>query len=259
MEFKFNSENHLSNQNLLNYLDLYETEIGSYYLPKNSEKDIVCQAMRKGQLFDKKIIDQCRKLYLSKNNPNAIMIDIGANFAQMSVEFSKFPLLLSSSSHRKPTVYSFEAEPFVYEIALLNIHANNKKERINLFHNAVWNINNLEVCFPEPDFSKMDSWGSFGLEPSLEAGRMIKTITIDSLKFDEEIAFMKIDIQGSDLNALLGSVETIRKHKMPIIFEYEQMFSDKFKNNFQDYVDFVQCIDYRFEKVIENNYVVVSN
>jgi FkbM family methyltransferase len=192
------------------------------------------------------------------------MIDIGANFAQMSIEFSKFPNLLNGSLEsdvENPVVLSWEAEPFVYQVALLNIQTNNKQHLIRLFPNAVWNVDDLEVSFPEPDFLKMDSWGSYGLDPNLnlQGERMIKTVAIDSLKIEQQIAFMKIDIQGSDLNALLGSVETIKRHKMPIIFEFEEMFSSKFKYTFQDYVDFVRNVNYRFEKVIENNYLIVSN
>ena len=34
---------------------------------------------------------------------------------------------------------------------------------------------------------------------------------------------MKIDVQGMDLKVLKGSKKTILKHKMPIIFEYEDI------------------------------------
>ena len=35
---------------------------------------------------------------------------------------------------------------------------------------------------------------------------------------------MKIDVQGWDLKVLEGSVHTIEKNRMPIIFEYENIF-----------------------------------
>jgi Methyltransferase FkbM domain len=61
---------------------------------------------------------------------------------------------------------------------------------------------------------------------------------------------MKVDIQGSDLFALRGAVETIKRHRMPILFEFEQQFQAEFGTSFQDYVDFVNSISYRFEKVV---------
>ena len=60
---------------------------------------------------------------------------------------------------------------------------------------------------------------------------------------------MKVDIQGSDLFALRGAVETIKRHRMPIIFEFYQPFQAEFRTSFQDYVEFVNSISYRFEKV----------
>ena len=72
---------------------------------------------------------------------------------------------------------------------------------------------------------------------------------------------MKMDIQGSDLFALHGAVETIKRHRMPIIFEFYQPFQAEFRTSFQDYVDFVNSISYRFEKVVMEiesiNYLIV--
>jgi hypothetical protein len=45
---------------------------------------------------------------------------------------------------------------------------------------------------------------------------------------------------------------------MPIIFEFEQRFQAEFRTSFQDYVDFVNSISYRFEKTVSNiNYLIV--
>ena len=41
---------------------------------------------------------------------------------------------------------------------------------------------------------------------------------------------MKIDVQGYDLDVLKGSEKTILKHKMPIIFEYEEKFEKNSTN-----------------------------
>lgn len=87
---------------------------------------------------------------------------------------------------------------------------------------------------------------------------MVHTVTIDSMNIQRPIAFIKIDIQGSDLEGLKGARQTITRHRMPIIFEYEEMFASRFSYSFQDYVNYVNSIDYNFEKVIENNYLIVS-
>ena len=47
---------------------------------------------------------------------------------------------------------------------------------------------------------------------------------------------------------------------MPIIFEYEYLFEEELNLSFQEYIDFVQSINYRFERVIMGqNYLIVPN
>ena len=54
------------------------------------------------------------------------------------------------------------------------------------------------------------------------------------------------------------SVTTRTRHRIPIIFEFEQQFQAEFGTSFQDYVDFVNSISYRFEKlVMDINYLIV--
>ena len=56
----------------------------------------------------------------------------------------------------------------------------------------------------------------------------LKAIKIDDINFEKRVSVMKIDVQGYDLDALKGSKKTILKHKMPIIFEYEEKFEKEF-------------------------------
>ena len=93
----------------------------------------------------------------------------------------------------------------------------------------------------------------------LASSSVVKSVTIDSINFDNKpISFMKVDVQGGDLQAMQGAIETIKKHRMPIIFEYESYFEDTFSYCFQDYVDFVESIDYYFAKMImAHNYLIL--
>lgn len=71
---------------------------------------------------------------------------------------------------------------------------------------------------------------------------------------------MKVDVQGSDLFAMEGAKETIRKHKMPILFEFEQQFQQDFNTNFNMYVDFVKSINYKFaETIMGINFLIIPN
>jgi FkbM family methyltransferase len=81
---------------------------------------------------------------------------------------------------------------------------------------------------------------------------------IDDFTFDKKISFMKIDIQGYDLMALKGSIKTILKHKMPIIFEYTPEFSEELKYTFADFETFIDEINYYVVKKIDYyNYLIL--
>ncbi|MEQ1553567.1 MAG: FkbM family methyltransferase, partial [Ferruginibacter sp.] len=157
-----------SNENGLN---LYETPTGKYYLPSNLKKDVVANTIKRGIIFDEHIIDIAKKYIL----PNTSFLDIGANYGQMSVVLSKF---IESVGIGK--VYSFEAEPFVGEILQKNVEINNCKN-IQIVLGAVHFKSGEKLIFPEPDFKRFDSYGSYGIDPLATKGRTVETLTIDSL------------------------------------------------------------------------------
>jgi hypothetical protein len=57
-----------------------------------------------------------------------------------------------------------------------------------------------------------------------------------------------------------GAINTIQRFRMPIIFEYEYQFEEKYNYSFQEYVDFVTSIDYKFARVINGcNFLILPN
>jgi hypothetical protein len=66
-------------------MNLYNTPIGKYYLPAALKNDVVANVMKSGRYFDFDIIELA-KVYAK---PGQSMLDVGANYGQMSIEFSK--------------------------------------------------------------------------------------------------------------------------------------------------------------------------
>ncbi|MGZ3756201.1 MAG: FkbM family methyltransferase [Mucilaginibacter sp.] len=228
-------------------LTLFNTITGNYYLPTHAYQDVVANAIKDNLVFEKEVVDLAFKYILK----DTAVLDVGANFGQMSVLFSE-------KTGDKGRVYSFDADDFVYGILVKNIEANNKKDKIVPIFGAVHNKENEMLYFPVQDFEKYGAYGAYGVDYNAKTGRTVKSITIDSMNILEPISFMKIDIQGGDLQAMQGAVNTIKRNKMPILFEYEYHFEDDFNLNFQEYVDFVRDIGYVFKKVINgHNYLIV--
>lgn len=229
-----------------NKLMLHKTKTGNYYLPTDAPDDVIACAIMANKIFDENIY-KLAKEYIKKNST---VLDVGSNFGQMAILFSE----LTGDNGK---VYAFDANDFVFQILTKNIEANNKKNITPIF-GAVHNIPKEYLYFPAPDLNKYSTYGSFGIDYKNNQGMQVPTVTIDSLNIQEPISFMKIDIQGGDLYAMQGAVNTITKNKMPILFEYEYTFENQMPHNFQDYVDFVNQIHYKFAKVIDGqNYLIL--
>lgn len=228
-------------------LKLHETVTGKYYLPEDAIEDCVANTIINNQIFDKEIVE-CASLFIK---PGTVVLDVGANFGQMSILFSKM-------TGEGGKVFSFDANDFIFEILKKNIRVNDRKN-IEAVFGAVHNTPNQILIFPEQDFKRFGTYGSYGIDYSQKKeGRKVPTITIDDLNLTGEISFMKVDVQGGDLYAMQGAAKTIAKHKMPILFEFEYSFQDDMHLDFQEYVDFVKSIDYKFARVINGqNYLIL--
>src|SRR5258706_4793929 len=229
-------------------INFYHTPTGKYYLPNHLKKDIVINSIKNGSYFEPEVIEIAKE-YIKKGTA---VLDVGANYGQMSIAFSKL-------TGEEGKVYSFEAEPYIFEILVKNLIANDCKNAKPI-SGTVYNKVVEKLVFPEPDFKRFDSYGAYGIAPNAKEGRTVESITIDSLQIAEPISFMKIDIQGSDLFAMQGAKEIILKNKMPILFEFEEQLQSEFRTSFNDYLNFAKEMNYRFEKIIMGiNYLIVPN
>jgi FkbM family methyltransferase len=169
-------------------LKLYHTVTGDYWLPEDAKLDIVRNAIIANQIFDNDIFAYAKK-YIEEGS---VVLDVGANFGQMSVLFSQV-------TGNKGKVYSFEAEDFVFDILKKNI-AENKRDNIIPVFGAVYDSTGEKLVFPIPDFKRFPTWGSYGPDyTNTQIGREVPTLTIDSLNIDKKVSFIKIDVQGGDL------------------------------------------------------------
>lgn len=224
---------------------LFETALGSFYLPTDAPDDVVINSIKEGKVFEPEIVETAKR-FIKKDS---IVLDVGANFGQMSILFSKI-------TGENGLVYAFEADDFVFELLKRNIEVNNCKNIVPVF-GAVYKESGKEFFFPKQDFKRFSSFGSYGIDPNATEGRQVTSLMIDDFDFTKPVSFMKVDVQGSDLFAMQGAKSTIEKHKMSILFEFEQQFQEEFATTFQDYVDFVSSVDYKFaETVMSVNYLI---
>jgi FkbM family methyltransferase len=201
--------------------------------------------MKAGQVFEQEIIDALRP-YVRENS---VVVDVGANFGQMSLIFSDWV-------GPNGLVYSIEADDYIHHVLSKNV-TNNGKSNVRPIFAAAFDTLGKTLLYPRQDFKEHRAYGSYGLDPTAAEGRSVPTITIDSLAIDRDVSVVKVDIQGSDLLALRGARETIAKHKPVIIFEFEEELQHNFGTTLGQYMEFVNSIDYRIAKTINGiNYLI---
>jgi FkbM family methyltransferase len=228
----------------------HETALGNYYLPCGAPNDVIARSMRAGRVFEPLVLEMGRQ-YIC---PGTVVLDVGANYGQMTILFSHM-------AGPEGMVFAFEAQEYCFAILQKNIRAN-YRENVRAIFGAVFDESRAEVSFPEPGLNRFPSYGSYALklETDESTKHAVRTLTIDDLQIDRPISFFKVDVQGSDLFVLRGARETILRHQMPILFEYEEQFQTEFDTTFEDYLDFVRSINYRIEKVVDGiNYLIVPD
>jgi FkbM family methyltransferase len=142
---------------------------------------------------------ECMNILALAREGDGVCLDIGANMGCIS----------QMLEYHGMTVVAFEPQP-----ELIKVLEKNFKGSIKNF--ALGSEEKTEVM-PKYDYS---SNGSFG-EASLGTKSALGSITVDVKKLDNfffgKIGFMKIDVEGYELEVLKGARETILKYK-PLMY-----------------------------------------
>ena len=157
-------------------------------------------------------------------------------------------------------VYCYEASKYIFDILKKNIEIN--QVRAKAFNYIISDQSGTKMKIKTATLKDYNTYGSNKVEIANDDFdnnfEEVEVKKIDDFTFDKKISFMKIDIQGYDLMALKGSIKTILKHKMPIIFEYTPEFSEELKYTFSDFENFIDEINYYIAKKIDYyNYLIL--
>ena len=106
-------------------------------------------------------------------------------------------------------VFSYEFAPGNLEIFSRNLNLNpGLKDRINIVERAAWSNSNFRLHFEDDGPSTRMVAENGNLDVAVE------TLSIDDLVETKAIAhvdFIKMDIEGSELQALRGAIKTIKR------------------------------------------------
>ena len=188
-------------------------------------------------LQDIQIISKILEFKCKKKN-RVIFYDVGANIGTHSIA-------LSSILKNKIAIRAFEAQSNIYEMFNESIKVNNLNN-IKLYHTAVSDKNDEIIRINLPDYSKHNNFGGLELfqpfqnsdNAQLEKSGIfedVNTIKLDI--FNEEVDFIKIDVEGMENLVLKGSKNLIVNHR-PFLF------MELLKSKLEDVTEFFKDKDY---------------
>ncbi len=151
-----------------------------------------------------------KKIYKFKSNSNQpIIFDCGANIG-LSVLY--FKMLYPNA-----IIHAFEPDPEIFKLLNQNLRPYNFNN-VFLHEKAVW-INNQELSF----LSQGGSSGKIG-----SSGNAIKVGAIRLKDFlqNQEIDFLKMDIEGAEYNVLLDCKDELKNIKT-LFIEYHSFYDEE--------------------------------
>jgi FkbM family methyltransferase len=142
-------------------------------------------------------------------------VDVGANNGYFSIPLGKI----------SNKVYSFEANPKSFRKLKRNIELNNLGAHVLSFDLAIDKSNGVQDFFIQQsiDGDNLMNTGLSSLIPRSQYMKdviKVKVVTLDSFIIEsQQIDLIKIDVEGSEIDVLKGSINIIKNYSPLIIWE----------------------------------------
>lgn len=180
------------------------------YLPYYKTDLIQKEIARTGDFFEKDILDTVVKNHSFPKK--GLFLDIGSNIGNHTLYLFQNNLIQSA--------YCFEPIQDTFQILEKNISINNLQNKVKLFNVGVGESHGTAQI---ASYSQ-ENTGMSQLKISNDGN--IPIIAIDDIKFDYDISFVKIDVEGFELNVINGMLGTIKKYKPTLFIEIRNQFFD---------------------------------
>lgn len=192
--------------------------------------------------------------------PNdCIVVDGGANIGFFTVPVAQ------QIKHRGGRVVSFEPQRQLFN-ALSGSLALNGLDNVFLHNMGLGDGRQSTACLPAVDYSQPSDFGtvSLSVDDEVEEHRWMRTQSVDIDSIDglmlPRLDFIKLDIEGFEIPALVGGLKAIKKHRPYIWVEYFITGAKEIKqalSSIKDYSYYI--VDYQNMLCIPNEHLGTIN
>jgi FkbM family methyltransferase len=189
------------------YLDSFPTqeyeihslsESGHFYL--DNPQDYIKNVLRKGIVWEHHL----QTLIEIHAWPETVAIDIGAHIGCLTLAMSK-------RVGKKGKVFAFEPQPKLFRELVMNMSLNGASN-IEFFWCAVGKeIGEIELSpLSQENEGSSQLWGG--------TGKFVDLIPLDAFHL-QNISFVKIDVEGMELQVLEGAQKTLQENRPVLVLE----------------------------------------
>ncbi len=207
-----------------------------FYVPNYPLDLIQSHIVDRQEFFENDILRELQP-YI-KND--AVILDIGANIGNHSIYWAMM------NNARK--IYSFEPIKDTFKILKKNIEINELSDKIKIFNLG---LSNQKI---NGSISFFDYTNIGGTHVKQDPNGNLLLDKLDNIKIEEDaVDFVKIDVEGHELEVLQGARETLLKYKPMIFIEI-------FPENKTKVHEYLINLGYRLEKSFRDcNYLYLFN
>jgi FkbM family methyltransferase len=175
-------------------------------------------------------------------NEGDVVMDFGANLGYHTITMASF-------IGNKGKIYSFEPQRIIFQQLNCNVFLNGLD---NVYtYNLAIGESESEVFIDSPDFHNImpmyTNIGNTSINTN-KMGTMVKQISLDSLNLSQ-VNFIKMDVQGSELNILKGGKNTILKYKPFIFIEIEERQLKLFNVTSEELINYTKQLGYEMYRI----------
>lgn len=205
------------------------------YIFNYGQKDYISNSILVYRCWEPNISNIFNNILENNGAAKNIIIDIGCNIGYYSI--------LCSKNKSVSEIYSIDANNDNIHMLKMSCYLN-RSDNIKIINTCISDKSDiLYKCINKDFATSVNNIGGFAYAKTIDnnTNDNIKSITIDDLIKNyniENVTIMKIDIEGGELNALKGAVQTLQTNKIKnIIIE----ISPKFNN---DGIEILELLKY---------------
>jgi FkbM family methyltransferase len=174
--------------------------------------------------------------------PGMIVIDCGANFGL-------FTLQLAKAVGAQGKVYAFETQNLISQQLNLNVITNGFRN-VELFRNAAWRKSSERLFMEEMDTSQ--AIVNIGAAKLVDASQNpILSLALDDLQLSN-CDFIKLDVQGSEVDCLLGADKIISKLRPILVVEIENAHLQTLGRSDEELINLLLAKNYKIGRILNN-------